>query len=893
MRLNSWLVHLYRRSNPTFRSVRRSRRISAPTSAIIESLESRRMLSGQTITVSLSGDTHVAGQTTLRDAITTANSDSGGDTIVFAANVTGTITLTQGPLSITNSMTISGPGSGILTISGNNTSRIFNVTSSASSNVTISGLTLLQGNSATSVLNAGLGGAIYNSGTLALSNDVFSSNTANDGGALLSTGILTSANNTFAGNSATSYGGALFNSGTLTSTNDTFSGNSAANGGGIENLSLLTIAHDTLTTNSATAQGGAVDNEGTTVSSGNTFSANLAVNQQSGGAGAGIYNAQKLTSTNDTFFSNTAWNGSGICSVNATLSTVNDTIVGNTGKGVVVGATAWFSVNTIVAGNNLGPGFSTPADVINNGSTVTASCTLIGDANSAGGIADGSNGNIVGRAIGTIFVTNAQGTPILANNGGPTNTIGLLAGGPAIGVGGSLTVLATSMTASGSPTTIAIANSVLVAVGDLLRIDNELVMVTSVIDGTHVSVLRGQSGTISSTHLANASIYLASDATGVIRVDYDLGALAKINHAPVGTSGTVSGIENAPYTMRSVDFGFTDPMDTPSNALLAVKFVTLPGAGTLADNGTAITAGQFISATDISTGRLIFTPKSNLDGGPYFLCQFQVEDNGGTAGGGQNLDPSPKVLKISIAHVNHAPVGATATVTAIQNTAYAFKSSDFGFTDPNDPSPNSLLAVKFTIAPTAGTLTDNGVAVTAGQFVSAVDIRAGKLLFTPSTNLLGGPFFAGQFQVQDNGGRANGGMDLDPSPKVVYARIIHLNDPPVGTSATLTTVKNTSYTLKTSDFGFNGTSPNTLLAVQFTIPTTGGSLTDNGAAVTAGQFISVADISAGKLVYTPALNVVGGPYFVCKFQVEDNGGTAYGRVNLDPVPKVLYIKISP
>ena len=40
------------------------------------------------------------------------------------------------------------------------------------------------------------------------------------------------------------------------------------------------------------------------------------------------------------------------------------------------------SVNTIVAGNTLGPGFTTPADVINNGSTIVASCTLIGDANS-------------------------------------------------------------------------------------------------------------------------------------------------------------------------------------------------------------------------------------------------------------------------------------------------------------------------------------------------------------------------------------------------------------------------------------------------------------------------------------------------------------------------------
>ena len=223
------------------------------------------------------------------------------------------------------------------------------------------------------------------------------------------------------------------------------------------------------------------------------------------------------------------------------------------------------------------------------------------------------------------------------------------------------------------------------------------------------------------------------------------GAVARINQAPVGTSGIVSGVENTPYTIKTADFGFTDPDDAPSNALFAVKIATLPGAGTLTDNGIAVSAGQFISASDISGGLLVFTPKTNLDGGPYFLCQFQVEDNGGTANGGQNLDQSLRVLDINIAHVNHAPVGTSSTITVTENTPYTLKISDFGFTDPNDPVPNSLLAVKFTILPTAGNLSDNGVALTAGQFVSAADISGGELVFTPNANLLGGPYFVGQF----------------------------------------------------------------------------------------------------------------------------------------------------
>ena len=356
----------------------------------------------------------------------------------------------------------------------------------------------------------------------------------------------------------------------------------------------------------------------------------------------------------------------------------------------------------------------------------------------------------------------------------------------------------------------------------------------------------------------------------------------------------MSAVENTAYAVKVTDFGFTDPDDTAPNTLLAVKITIVPSAGTLTDNGTSVTAGQFISSSEISGGKLVFMPNQNLDGGPYFLCKFQVEDNGGTANGGVNLDPNPKVLDVNIAHVNHAPVGTSGTVTMVENTPYTLKAANFGFTDPNDPIANSLLAVKFTTLPAAGTLTDNGVALTTGQFVSVTDINNGRLLFTPNANLLGGPYFVCKFQVEDNGGTANGGVNLDPTPKVLDAGIVKINHAPAGTSATVTAVENTPYKLKTSDFGFsdpNDTPANILLAVKITLLPASGTLTDNGVAVTSGQFVSAVDISSGKLVFTPKSNLVGGPYFLCKFQVEDNGGTANGGVNLDPTPKVLDVKI--
>lgn len=58
--------------------------------------------------------------------------------------------------------------------------------------------------------------------------------------------------------------------------------------------------------------------------------------------------------------------------------------------------------------------------------------------------------------------------------------------------------------------------------------------------------------------------------------------------------------------------------------------------------------------------------------------------------------------------------------------------------------------------PTDGTLTLNGQPVTANTAISAADIAAGKLVYTPSTS---GQDTSFGFQVRDDGGTANGGKD--------------------------------------------------------------------------------------------------------------------------------------
>jgi len=79
--------------------------------------------------------------------------------------------------------------------------------------------------------------------------------------------------------------------------------------------------------------------------------------------------------------------------------------------------------------------------------------------------------------------------------------------------------------------------------------------------------------------------------------------------------------------------------------------------------------------------------------------------------------------------------------------------------------------------PGAGTLTLSGVAVTAGQTVSAADI--GNLVFTPAANANGDAYASFTFQVVDDGGTANGGQDTDQSANTLTIDVNPVNDAPV------------------------------------------------------------------------------------------------------------------
>ena len=104
---------------------------------------------------------------------------------------------------------------------------------------------------------------------------------------------------------------------------------------------------------------------------------------------------------------------------------------------------------------------------------------------------------------------------------------------------------------------------------------------------------------------------------------------------------------------------------------------TLPAAGTVRLNGTAVTAGQYVSAANIGSGLLVFHPAANGNGTPYTSFTFQVQDNGGTANGGTDLDASPNTLTFNVTAVNDSPVSTIpGSQSTTLNTARVFSTAN-------------------------------------------------------------------------------------------------------------------------------------------------------------------------------------------------------------------------
>jgi hypothetical protein len=445
--------------------------LTLATVALVLTLASSAL--AKTFTVNRTDDPNPPGgcsaNCSLRAAVFAADDHSGADTIRFAKSLPPEIEVTQGNLPIRRELEIDGPGSKKLAVSASQQSRVFHV---LSGRVTIRGITIRDGreratangprcpgNSSSSFTYALGGGILQDAGRLSLDHVRVSNNSVRDpgsqgvtggGGIAMIGGRLSIAHSELAENASSgavnSTGGGVFSCGGTVTIKKTDIHDSAVTsdavgfGGGIFTQSLdqdrlaLTMKQSTVSHNnvsaSAVASGGGISVVlGPAKIDASTISDNDATATRGGLAarGAGLYVQDARASVTNTTIANNVGTGPDVLGGGVLVFGTGDmldlrssTLVGNSADGTdsarggnLASLSSATLRNTIVAKGEATTGS-------NCDGPVKSSSHDLEDKNTCG--FDGE-GDLVNKnpKIGS-----------LAENGGPTRTIALRRGSPAI-----------------------------------------------------------------------------------------------------------------------------------------------------------------------------------------------------------------------------------------------------------------------------------------------------------------------------------------------------------------------------------------------------------------------------------------------------------------------------
>jgi predicted outer membrane repeat protein len=269
------------------------------------------------------------------------------------------------------------------------------------------------------------GGAIRTNGPVVLENSRFEGNTANGRGAgavfiASDAGYGVDAqDSTFVGNSSGTYGGAIYAPGAVTSKRSVFSENVASEGGGAIFSGTGVSDASTFTNNTAADDGGAIYATDTVAIVNSTFVGNRATGA-TGEGGAVLARGGDISFS--TFLNNTASapiDGNDIPGEAIYLDAEEEfadlTVTANIFAGI--GDRSQFGVG------NLPPEPGDPSGMVDGGANVFSTA-------SEPDLSVPSSTSVFSASVTQIFGTSPQ----LGNNGGPTQTVALVTGSPAIGI---------------------------------------------------------------------------------------------------------------------------------------------------------------------------------------------------------------------------------------------------------------------------------------------------------------------------------------------------------------------------------------------------------------------------------------------------------------------------
>jgi YVTN family beta-propeller protein/VCBS repeat-containing protein len=342
-------------------------------------------------------------------------------------------------------------------------------------------------------------------------------------------------------------------------------------------------------------------------------------------------------------------------------------------------------------------------------------------------------------------------------------------------------------------------------------------------------------------------------------------SITAVNDPPAGTGQTLTINEDATYPFATADVGFYDTPDNGLNALLAMKITTLPVNGALMLSGSPVTVGQFVSAANLASGLLVYTPPANASGAFYSSFTFQVQDDGGTVNGGVDLDPTPNTMTFSLTALNDAPLntvpGSQATTVG---TALVFSTGNGNAVSVADVDA-AAASVQVSLTATNGSLTLaglTGLTFTVGDGTADATMTFSGTIANINTGLDGltiapTPAFVGSATVTivtgDQGNTGTGGALSDTDAVTVIVS----SGPPTAVADGYATSEDTTLTVPvtgTPDNGvlFNDTDPegDPLTAILVSNVATGTlSLATNGSF----SYIPVANAS-GVVTFTYKAN---------------------------------------
>ncbi len=360
-----------------------------------------------------------------------------------------------------------------------------------------------------------------------------------------------------------------------------------------------------------------------------------------------------------------------------------------------------------------------------------------------------------------------------------------------------------------------------------------------------------------------------------------------------GSNATLTDADSANFN------GGTLTVTVSANADAASDVLSVDTSGVVSLAG--VTAGSNVSVS----GTVIGTLGNNIAAGNDFLVNLNANATPALTQSllraltfeatGENPAESTRTVNITVSDgQGSGSADISVVVTAVNDAPQlAGLISDVSFTE--DTAANLDLSaatlsdvdttgnVTLTLTASAGTLAaTSGGGVTIGGSASAALTLTGtiadidsylngtNITHTPGENLAGTDAATVSLSINDGGTDTNlGSVNIDITP---------VNDAPTAADDTVNISYNGTHTFTAADFGFSDVdSGDSLQSVRIDTVPAEGTLTLNGNAVSNGNVISVADINATLLQFSPTSGESGAAYATLSFSVND--GTVFAAAS--------------